>query len=148
VNQQRPRVLEGMLVRDALQPVPDLVRSRPAAYVIEASQAKAIENLRILGLDLEILTEPREMVVTSYQVTGYSEDPVLWEKIRRQTVRTHTFRQTVRFEAGSAIVRVRQPHGAYAVAVLEPETENGFVHFGVVRTALGDILPIHRLQRL
>jgi hypothetical protein len=34
------------------------------------------------------------------------------------------------------------------VAVLEPETENGFVHFGVVRTALGDILPIHRLQRL
>ena len=148
VNQQRPRVLEGMLVRDALQPVPDLVRSRPAAYVIEAAQTKAIENLRILGLDLEILAEPREMVVTSYQVTGYLEDPAVWEKIRRQTVRTHTFRQTVRFEAGSAIVRVRQPHGAYAVAVLEPETENGFVHFGVVRTALGDILPIHRLQRL
>ena len=87
------------------------------------------------------------MWVESYQVTEYSEDPALWEKIRRQTVRTHTFRQKVRFEAGSAIVRVRQPHGSYAVAVLEPETENGFVHFRVIDTYLGAILPVHRLQQ-
>ncbi|MBR1406644.1 MAG: succinylglutamate desuccinylase/aspartoacylase family protein [Bacteroidales bacterium] len=144
---RQKQVLEGLLVRDALQPVADLVRPRPAAYVVEASQSKAIENLRTLGLELEILTEPREMTVGSYQVTEYAEDPVLWEKIRRQTVRTHLFRQTVRFEAGSAIVRVRQPHGAYAVAVLEPETENGFVHFRVIETALGDVLPVHRLMK-
>ena len=141
------KVLPDMLVRDALQPVSDRVRPRPAAYVLEASQTRAIENLRTLGLELEILSEPCEMWVESYQVTDYSEDPALWEKIRRQTVRTHTFRQKVRFEAGSAIVRVRQPHGSYAVAVLEPETENGFVHFRVIDTYLGAILPVHRLQQ-
>lgn len=147
IKEERTQVLPDMLVRDALQPVADVVRTRPAAYVIEASQKKAIENLRTLGLDVEILAEPCEMEVESYQVTEYQEDPVLWEKIHRQTVRTHTFRQTRRFESGSAIVRVRQPRGAYAVAVLEPETENGFVHFRVIETTLGDVLPVHRLRK-
>lgn len=141
----RPHVEPQMLVRDALQPVADVVRPRPAAYVIEASQTRAIENLRRLGVETEILSGPVEMEVESYEVTEYREDPVLWEKIHRQSVRTRTFRQRVRFEAGSAVVRVRQPHGASAVAVLEPETENGFVHFRVVEAAPGAILPIHRM---
>lgn len=146
VKEVRKKILPGMLVRDALRCEADLVRPRPAAYVIEASEQKAIENLRTLGLDVEILEKPETLEVDSYEVVSCEEDPVLWEKIRRKSVRTRTFLQRKEFGPGTALVRVRQPHGAYAVAVLEPETENGFVHFRVIDAVEGKPLPVHRIK--
>ena len=146
MKEGQKKVLPGMLVRDALQCEADLVRPRPAAYVIEASEQKAIENLRTLGLDVEILEHPETLEVESYEVLSCEEDPVLWERIHRKSVRTRTFPQRKEFGPGTALVRVRQPHGAYAVAVLEPETENGFVHFRVIDAVEGKPLPIHRIK--
>ena len=147
VEKAAPTVLEDVLVLDAREPQADLVRERPAAYLIAASETKAVENLRTLGLDVEELTEPRTFLVEEYKVASREEAGALWEKIRRVTVRTETAQARREFPAGTYVVRLDQENANYAVSVLEPEAENGFVSFRVVEAQEGRTLPICRLLK-
>ena len=64
------------------------------------------------------------------------------------TVRTETEAAEREFPAGTFLVRLDQPHAGYAVSVLEPESENGFVSFRVTEARTGELLPIYRLNNL
>lgn len=147
VEKAAPTVLEDVLVLDAREPQADLVRERPAAYLIAASETKAVENLRTLGLDVQELTAPRTCLVEEYKVVSREEAGALWEKIRRVTVRTETAQTRREFPAGTYVVRLDQENANFAVSVLEPEAENGFVSFRVVEAQEGQTLPICRLLK-
>ncbi len=147
VEKAAPTVLEDVLVLDAREPQPDLVRKRPAAYLLAASEKKAVENLRTLGLEVEELTAPRTFLVEEYKVVSREEAGTLWEKIHRVTVRTETSQTRREFPAGTYLVRLDQENANFAVSVLEPEAENGFVSFRVVEAREGQALPICRLLK-
>ena len=147
VEKAVPTVLEDVLVLDAREPQTDLVRERPAAYLIAASETKAVENLRTLGLSVQELTEPHTFLVEEYKVVSREEAGSLWEKIHRVTVRTETTQTRREFPAGTYIVRLDQENANFAVSVLEPEAENGFVSFRVVEAQEGRTLPICRLLK-
>lgn len=145
VEKAKPVVLEGVRVLDALESQPDLVRSRPAAYLLESSQTKAVENLRTLGVQVETLTAPQTYRVETYRVTQREEAEKPWEKIRRVTVQTEVAEAECQFPAGTYLVRLDQENANFAVSVLEPESENGFVSFRVTEAREGETLPIYRL---
>lgn len=147
VEKAAPTVLEDVLMLDAREPQADLMRERPAAYLIAATETKAVENLRTLGLDVQELTEPRTCLVEEYQVVSREEAGALWEKIHRVTVQTETVRNRREFPAGTFVVRLDQENANFAVSVLEPEAENGFVSFRVVEAQEGQTLPICRLLK-
>ena len=145
VEKAQPVVLENVRVLDALEPQSDLVRTRPVAYLLEASEKRAVENLRTLGVQVEELKAPQRFRVESYRVAERDEAPKAWEKIHRVTVRTEVSAGEKEFPAGSYLVRLDQENANYAVSVLEPESENGFVSFRVTEARTGETLPIYRI---
>ncbi|MBR0222719.1 MAG: hypothetical protein IJL93_00415, partial [Bacteroidales bacterium] len=145
VNEAAPVVLENVRVLDAREPQADLVRERPKAYLLDASQTRAAANLRTLGLTVETLKSPKKFRVESYRVTERTEAEKVWEKIHRVTVRTEVTAGEREFPAGTWLVRLDQENANYAVSVLEPESENGFVSFRVTEAREGETLPIYRL---
>ena len=145
VEKAAPVVLENVRILDAREPQADLVRTRPAAYVIETSEKRAVENLRTLGVQVEELKAPQRLTVEAFRVTQREEADKPWEKIRRVTVRTEPEATEREFPAGTFLVRLDQPHANFAVSVLEPESENGFVSFRVTEAVVGELLPIYRL---
>ena len=134
-------------VRDALDFIVDLERERPAAYYIEESEKYAVENLQILGVEVEKVGEDHEVTAESYKVTKYNESDTVWESIKKVSVNTEIVKEKIVCKKGGYIVRLNQDNANYAVSVLEPESENGFVSFRVVEAKLGEMLPIHRLPR-
>ena len=145
VEQAQPVVLENVRVLDAREPQTELVRTRPVAYVLDASEKRAVENLRTLGLHVEELKAPQRFRVESFRVTEREEAGKAWEKIHRVTVRTEVEAGEQEFPAGSYLVRLDQENANYAVSVLEPEAENGFVSFRVTEARTGETLPIYRI---
>ena len=145
VENAKPAVLENVRVLDALEPQADLVRTRPAAYLLDASETRAVENLRTLGLTVEQLQAPHRFRVEAYRVTERKEADKPWEKILRVTVRTEVSALEKEFPAGTFVVRLNQENANFAVSVLEPESENGFVSFRVTEARTGEELPIYRL---
>jgi hypothetical protein len=131
-------------LRDALASEATLTRERPYAYLLLPEAAAQAERLRILGVDVEELSAPRTLAVERYVVTHYARDPHPYEGVVPQTVKTEVSAVDVDFPEGTFIVRMDQPRANLAAEVLEPETSNGFVGFGVLKTNKGDELPIYR----
>lgn len=133
-------------VREALEPQIEMTRERPKGYVIEGEN-RAVENLRTLGVKVEELKKDKKMKVESYKVTGYKRDSKKWEKIYKQSVKTETFIQEKTFPKGTYVVWLNQENANFAVSTLEPETENGFFTFSVIKTDKDKILPVHRIVK-
>ncbi|MEM6262732.1 MAG: M14 family zinc carboxypeptidase [Bacteroidota bacterium] len=134
-------------VQDAWHAVPVLTRPRPSAYLILATEAKAIKNLKVLGLEMEVLAKAQKMTVETYQVSSYLKSPMKYEGVRRQEVTTFITQEERAFPAGTYLLKLDQPKANLAIEVLEPEGANSFVSFSVIQTANGDELPVYRLPK-
>ncbi|MCA9515276.1 MAG: hypothetical protein KC635_10065, partial [Myxococcales bacterium] len=131
-------------IRDALETAPRLVRDRPWAYVLRPEARDLAERLRVLGLTVSELPAAVTATVETYRVTSYRRAPKAYEGMIRQTVKTRVEPRPVELPAGSFVVRMDQPRANLVGEVLEPETENGFVSFGVLATDKGEELPYYR----
>jgi murein tripeptide amidase MpaA len=111
---------------------PDIVVSRPEAYWVPAAWPELIERLRLHGIELEVIDEPREVEVGMYRI---SEDR-LAERAFEGRVRvsgTATLeRRRETFARGSARVPTAQPLGELAVILLEPSSPDSFFQWGMM----------------
>ncbi|MGS2726722.1 M14 family zinc carboxypeptidase [Psychroserpens sp. BH13MA-6] len=130
--------------RDAGQMQAKLIRERPKAYIISASQEKLIKKLKALGSQVEILSEPTTLEVQTYNVIAYDRDDMPYEKMNRQTVKTELSIENISFPSGTFIIPMNQRQSNLIIEVLEPEAPNSFVSFGVLETDKGEQLPIYR----
>lgn len=131
-------------VKDALHTVPLVVRERPEAYFLADTCRRAVEILQTLGVTVEQIDRPQTLHVKRYLVTEYKKSPLLWEKIYPVQVRAALEEVTQTFPTGSYRIDLAQRGANFAVTLLEPESANGFVAFGVIPTALGAELPVYR----
>jgi len=131
-------------VNNALKAQPVLERKRPFAYLILPEQKKLAEKLTILGLVLEELTESKVLKIEKYTVTSRTISPEEDEGYKAQTVETAITTVEKSFPKGTYIVYLNQKNAKIATEVLEPESENGFVKFEVLNTAVNEELPIYR----
>jgi len=135
----------NLKIRDAENLSPDLVRPRPAAYVLERSCRKEIEILSLLGLQVELLKKKRKQTVESFIITEYRESESEWEKIKTVSSKAEIINQRKDFPRGSYYVDLHQKNANYAVSLLEPESLNGFISYRVSMASTGDTLAIHRV---
>ena len=132
------------MIHDALRSKPVLTRSRPKAYLLLPNQAYLVQKLETLGLVVRKTQEAQSLKVESFQVTDARRDPLPYEGVYRQKVQTRVAEKSMNFPVGSYIVELNQRRANLAVEVLEPESSNGFISFGVLEVEPGQELPIYR----
>ena len=132
-------------LRDALKSKPDIVRKRPIAYLIDENQKEIIEKLKILGAEIEQLTEDTEITVETFQIDEYDRSSITYEKMNQQTVTVKLTEEKKNFKKGTFKISMNQRRSNMVLEVLEPEAPNSFVSFGVLETSKGALLPIYRI---
>lgn len=134
-----------VVIRDALQSSPVLERSKPYAYLIEASQLAIIKKLKNLGIEMIPLTEDKLFTVEAYRIISYNEASKVYEKMKLQKIKTKVSRIQKEFPSGTLLISMQQQRSNLLPEVLEPEAPNSFVSFGVLKTKLDETLPIYRV---
>jgi hypothetical protein len=131
-------------VNNALKCTPILERKRPIAYLILPEQKILAEKLIILGLKVEELTEDKKINVESYTITSIHVNPDEEEGYNAQKAETSVSKIEKSFPKGTFIVYLNQKNAKIATEVLEPESENGFIKFEVLKVNNNKELPIYR----
>jgi hypothetical protein len=129
-----------VIIHDALQSYPILSRERPFAYLLEKSEKKAAEKMRILGMQVDSLTTALELEIETYQVPGWGsessddEDAQNDEDESKKALQNGQVKNISRtFPAGTFLIPLRQDKGNLACELLEPENPNGFLAMKIIR---------------
>lgn len=104
----------------------------PAAYWIPAAWTEVIERLRVHGVEMETITDAREIEVDAYRVDGAVVEPEAYEgraRVAFDSLPTLE-RQNVTLSAGSVRVATDQALGRLAMALLEPQSDDSFFRWG------------------
>lgn len=110
---------------------PTLTSTLPFAYAFDEATAKAIgPQLALHGVTVEQLTAPATVTAQGFKVDsvierGRAETPRLMKDV------TGTWNAPISksLSAGTYIVRAGQPFGLLAFYLLEPESEDGLMHW-------------------
>jgi hypothetical protein len=139
---------------DSLGAIPDLVRQRPAAYLMPPAYGGVARRLALSGIEVRRLRSPVTLDVESFQVADKRVSEFNYEGHMRSAVTTEVVRKPVTFPPGSYVFTMAQA-GANLIAVaLEPESPSSFVTFGIIpvdkkgATAAGGAsseIPVYRL---
>jgi hypothetical protein len=104
---------------------------RPRAYWIPPAWPEVIERLRLHGVELEQIGEPREVEVEAYRFRDVKLADAAYEGHVRVEESTASIERTpMRFPAGSVRVSTDQPLGDLAVLLLEPDSPDSFYRWG------------------
>jgi murein tripeptide amidase MpaA len=119
---------------------PTLTVRRPAAYWIPAYRADLIERLRIHGVEMEALGEPRTVEVEMLRLL----DPTIATRANEAHVPMTVTEVTPErhewtFAPGSVRVSTDQPLGDVAILLLEPQSAESFFAWGMVPEVLSRV---------
>ena len=110
--------------------------TRPKAYWIPASNDDVIERLKIHGIKMEIINQPREVEVEMYRihdakfVNAYGV-ALPFEGHIQVSGNPKAEKRKQQFAAGSAFVSTDQPLGDLAMILLEPNSPDSFFSWGL-----------------
>jgi hypothetical protein len=114
-------------------------RKRPKAYILLAEDTKIVRKLQILGLktdtlksDLLLKTEVFALKINT-KGTGSTLD---------STIQITT--QNRLFPKGSFVISTAQKNANIAISTLEPEMENGFYKYKMIKAKQNGEIPIYR----
>jgi hypothetical protein len=140
-------------IHNALQSEPILTRKRPGAYIILPSAKRAVENLKILGLEVDSLTQETELEVQveAYSLNEQDSDSAAGDEEEEPQAGVTTGDEKVVkqvFPKGTYIVYTDQKRANAACEVLEPENPNGFLAMKVIQAKDHTVLPVFRYMSL
>jgi murein tripeptide amidase MpaA len=102
----------------------------PQAWLIPAAQTEVIEKLRLHGIDLETLAEDRTLSVDRVRLHDVKLASARDGRIPVEARFTHALGEAT-IPAGTMRVRADQPLGLLAAALLEPESQDSFLAWGL-----------------
>ena len=112
----------------------DFIR-RPKGYWIPPSCDDVITRLKLHGIKMEVINEPREVTVEMYRITKYvyGDDNHQLEPFEGHmqvsgTTKTENRKQL--FPAGSVYISTNQPLGHLAMLLLEPVSKDSYFSWG------------------
>jgi hypothetical protein len=132
-------------LQDALQSKPLLQRQRPVAYALLPAQASLAEKLLAFGYQLHEIQNDTMVWVEKFEIKDYQRSPQRYEKTFLQTISTQLKAEKIRLPKGSIYISMQQPKSNLIPELIEPEAPNSLVHFNLIPTQLGAILPIYRI---
>lgn len=108
---------------------------RPKGYWVPASCDEVIARLKMHGIKMNIIAQPREVTVEMYRIEdarfGNEEDTTLpFEGHMQVSGKTKTEKRKQLFPKGSAYISTDQPLGDLAIALLEPISKDSFFSWG------------------
>ena len=107
-------------------------RTRPCGYWLSATSGKAIERLRLHGVQLQRVLEAGAMLADSYRETSRTAAQrrdvrgVIIDADKIIKVEVTLARSVIDVPRGSYYVPLNQPFGNLAFAALEPDTQSSF----------------------
>lgn len=97
-------------------------RARPCGYLISAEARQAVERLRQLGLQVQQIAEPGQVLADSYQEARHAGSSAALVLTRG----------SLDAPAGSYYLSLNQPKAHLATAALEPDTPYSYVSKGLI----------------
>jgi hypothetical protein len=134
-------------ISNSMKAKPKLVRALPEAYIILENQDEIIKKLEILGINVQKISQDITYLVESFMVSSFDDNGLEYEKMKLQKVETNIETKEVKFPIGTYYISTKQKNAPLLTEVLEPEADNSFVSFGVLKTKLNQELPIYRLPK-
>jgi cyclophilin family peptidyl-prolyl cis-trans isomerase len=118
----------------------------PFAYLIPASQAKAVENLQRHGISVLELLEERQLDVEAYKVDTITARTI-YQKHQPVTLKVTPRKEKCKIGKGTYVVSTAQPLGNLAAFLLEPESSDGLATWNFFDKTLkeGEDFPVLRL---
>ncbi|MFT4855942.1 MAG: hypothetical protein ACI9UV_001182 [Algoriphagus sp.] len=119
------------VVSSLLMDVPELSVSVPKAYWVPAEWSNLIEKMKQHGIELETLTEAKELKLEFSVVDNYKMGTQPYEGMSRvQSFEQEKVYRTVTLNPGSVRVKTDQTLGELAVILMEPESVDSFFQWG------------------
>jgi len=109
---------------------PVLTARRPLAYWIPSAWSDVIERLAMHGIQMEKISESREVEVEMYRARNAKLASQPFEGHVNVTSTPVAERRQQRFPAGSVRISTDQPLGELAVLLLEPHSPDSFFQWG------------------
>jgi murein tripeptide amidase MpaA len=111
-----------------------VVASRPKAYWIPVTKAEVIAKLRLHGIEMEMIDEPKTVAVEMYRVTpgpDHTESKIPYESRFRTALQgLKVERREETFPIGSVRVSTDQKLGDLAIMMLEPYGSDSLFGWG------------------
>jgi hypothetical protein len=109
--------------------------SRPKGYWVPASCDEVIARLKLHGIKMDIITQPREVNVEMYRITNhvFEDDNHTLQPFEGHMQVTGTTKSETRkqlFPAGSVYISTDQPLGDLAMLLLEPASKDSYFSWG------------------
>ena len=120
-------------------------RDRPLAYIIKKNNFGFIEKLKDVGVDYVEFQKDTIIYSGSYRVVEYNDNFKVYEKMKMQSVSTLIEYKDNMFTYGDIFISMNQKRSNLIAELLEPEAPNSYVSFGIIKTAIDEILPIYRI---
>ena len=124
-----------MTVADYKSTEPFKFITRPKGYWVPASCDEVIARLKLHGIKMDILSQPREVTVEMYRITNhiFEDDNNIMQPFEGHvqvtgTTKTETRKQL--FPAGSVFISTDQPLGDLAMMLLEPASKDSYFSWG------------------
>ncbi|HCH43006.1 MAG TPA: carboxypeptidase, partial [Algoriphagus sp.] len=103
----------------------------PKAYWISSEWSEVIEKLQLHGIEMEILSEPKDIRLEYSKVMDFKMGSQPYEGLMRvQEFSSEKIYRTQTFLSGSARVKTDQALGELAVILLEEESVDSFFQWG------------------
>ncbi len=127
-------------IQDAGHSYSVATRKRPKAYLLLADNVGIVRKLQILGLEVDTLKSDIKiktevfMLEPNNQKPGFPTDTSIRISIQKRV-----------FPKGSYVITTAQKNANLAVSTLEPEMENGFFRYEMIKANSKGEIPIYRL---
>jgi hypothetical protein len=102
----------------------------PEAYIIPPEWEVVIDRLKLHGVAVKRLLEPRTLRVRSYKFWDLSWQDRPYEGRHPVRFQTDELQEERFYPAGSAVIDIRQPAAKVAAHILEPHAPDSYVQWG------------------
>jgi hypothetical protein len=101
----------------------------PKAYILTVPDPDVLDNLNTHGIEVNQLGEELTIVVQGFKIEEITPAKRLYQGHYRNTLKGSYTMDTVTFPKGTHIISTAQKLGNLASYLLEPESDDGYVHW-------------------
>ena len=108
----------------------DIKVNRPTAYYIPPQWGEVISRLKVHGVRMTTLEQPKSMKLTQYQLSAPKFAEKDYEGHQRVVAETKVRSLEVSLPAGTVRIETKQPLGDLAILLLEPQSPDSLLQWG------------------
>ena len=126
-------------IRDTWKSKPVAVRERPSGYIVRPEYSAIISKLKTLGVKADTLKHDQNLPVEVFVENGTDSGNV-------ESSHFGLSKQFRFIPSGSFLISTAQPNANFIISTLEPEMENGYYRYKMIRKNETGEIPVYRFH--